>query len=82
MFDLVNKTVGSLETAQKPALGIHTFSTLLQDSISKHLSTAQEKRALESDLRGIANLEVRPFLSKGPIVEVLEPLQQRIMTVC
>ena len=88
MFELIDKAVHeflSVDASQtkQTALGvISTISTILRDSVSKQLEHASEKHALESDLQDIANLEVKQFLSKGPVVEVLEFLRGRIVTVC
>ena len=72
-------SIAALSRDQKKT--ISTIGTLLRDSIENQFVNAQEKRALELDLQGIADLEVKPFLSTGPVTEVLTRLRDKTMMV-
>ena len=88
LFELIDKAIQEFLCAdasqtKQTALGvISIISTILRDSISKQLEYDSEKHALECDLQDIANLKVRQFRSEGPIVEILEFLRERTLTVC
>lgn len=71
--------IGTLNQDQKKTIDI--IGTLLKDSISSQVINAQEKRALELDLHGIADLEVKPFLSMGPVTGMLTKLREKTRMV-
>ena len=79
--NIINNLLSTVALSRDQKKTISTIGTLLRDSIENQFVNAQEKRALELDLQGIADLEVKPFLSTGPVTEVLTRLRDKTMMV-
>ena len=79
--NIINHLLSIVALSRDQKKTISTIGTLLRDSIENQFVNAQEKRALELDLQGIADLEVKPFLSTGPVTGVLMRLRDKTMMV-
>ena len=79
--NVINDLLSIVTLSRNQKKTISTIGTLLKDSISNQFINAQGKRALELDLQGIADLQEKPFLSTGPVTEVLTRLREKTMVV-